>query len=169
MIELAVVGPALKGAADHDVYFYPYSDKMIDHAKPQAVERGPDGLTLSLAPVGDLAKGGELPSVQGVLVATARPSRFRPPTAPRPWAPPASARRRPSKAACAGGGRSLGAVAFAFLGGLILNLMPCVFPILSMKAAAFSGHGGEAVRRPHAGPGLPRRRAGHLRRPGARP
>jgi thiol:disulfide interchange protein DsbD len=29
-----------------------------------------------------------------------------------------------------------GAVLFAFLGGLILNLMPCVFPILSLKALA---------------------------------
>ena len=28
-------------------------------------------------------------------------------------------------------------VAFAFLGGAILNLMPCVFPILSMKAVAW--------------------------------
>lgn len=28
----------------------------------------------------------------------------------------------------------LGALIFAFLGGLILNLMPCVFPVLSMKA-----------------------------------
>ena len=33
------------------------------------------------------------------------------------------------------GGLSFGfAVLFAFLGGIILNLMPCVFPILSMKA-----------------------------------
>ena len=37
---------------------------------------------------------------------------------------------------------------FAFLGGLILNLMPCVLPVLSMKAlgmvsAAASGHAGE--------------------------
>lgn len=33
------------------------------------------------------------------------------------------------------GGLSLpGAILFAFIGGLILNLMPCVFPILSMKA-----------------------------------
>ena len=30
---------------------------------------------------------------------------------------------------------------FAFLGGLILNLMPCVFPILAMKAASLAGHG----------------------------
>jgi thiol:disulfide interchange protein DsbD len=30
------------------------------------------------------------------------------------------------------------ALAFAFLGGLILNLMPCVFPILAMKAVGFA-------------------------------
>ncbi len=29
---------------------------------------------------------------------------------------------------------------FAFLGGLILNLMPCVFPILAMKAVSLVGH-----------------------------
>ncbi|HYE96778.1 MAG TPA: protein-disulfide reductase DsbD domain-containing protein [Rubricoccaceae bacterium] len=31
------------------------------------------------------------------------------------------------------------ALAFAFLGGLILNLMPCVFPILSIKILGFAG------------------------------
>ena len=30
------------------------------------------------------------------------------------------------------------ALAFALLGGLILNLMPCVFPVLAMKAASFA-------------------------------
>src|SRR5690606_12875538 len=41
------------------------------------------------------------------------------------------------------------AALFALLGGLILNLMPCVFPILAMKAAALSRsahHPGEARR-----------------------
>ena len=32
----------------------------------------------------------------------------------------------------------LQAAAFAFLGGVILNLMPCVFPILAMKAASLT-------------------------------
>jgi thiol:disulfide interchange protein DsbD len=44
-----------------------------------------------------------------------------------------------------GGGNELGlllALAFAFIGGLILNLMPCVLPILAMKALALSAHGG---------------------------
>lgn len=34
----------------------------------------------------------------------------------------------------------LAAIAFAFLGGIILNVMPCVFPILSLKALSFT-HG----------------------------
>ena len=41
------------------------------------------------------------------------------------------------------GGLSLGlALAFAFLGGVILNLMPCVFPILSMKALGLANTAG---------------------------
>lgn len=36
----------------------------------------------------------------------------------------------------------LAALAFAFLGGLLLNLMPCVFPVLSVKVLALLEHGG---------------------------
>ncbi|MEI7872180.1 MAG: protein-disulfide reductase DsbD domain-containing protein [Alphaproteobacteria bacterium] len=42
------------------------------------------------------------------------------------------------------------ALLFALLGGLILNLMPCVFPVLAMKAAAFArlaGHERREMRR----------------------
>src|SRR4029434_150663 len=38
----------------------------------------------------------------------------------------------------------LEALLFALLGGLILNLMPCVFPVLAMKAASFARLAGEA-------------------------
>jgi len=38
----------------------------------------------------------------------------------------------------------LGALAFAFLGGLILNLMPCVFPVLSLKLLGLASHRGHA-------------------------
>ncbi len=34
---------------------------------------------------------------------------------------------------------------FAFLGGLILNLMPCVFPVLSMKALSLAKHSGSSL------------------------
>ena len=35
------------------------------------------------------------------------------------------------------------ALAFAFAGGLLLNLMPCVFPVLSLKALALAAHAGD--------------------------
>lgn len=45
----------------------------------------------------------------------------------------------PAQKSSGGGGNGfLQAVLFAFLGGLVLNLMPCVFPILSMKALSLS-------------------------------
>lgn len=34
------------------------------------------------------------------------------------------------------------AILFAFIGGLLLNLMPCVFPVLSVKVLALLEHGG---------------------------
>lgn len=37
----------------------------------------------------------------------------------------------------------LGALGLAFLGGLVLNLMPCVFPVLSLKILGFAHHAGE--------------------------
>jgi thiol:disulfide interchange protein/DsbC/DsbD-like thiol-disulfide interchange protein len=41
------------------------------------------------------------------------------------------------------------ALLFAFVGGMILNLMPCVFPILSLKALSFAG--ADPARRHHHG------------------
>jgi thiol:disulfide interchange protein len=35
------------------------------------------------------------------------------------------------------------ALVFAFVGGMILNLMPCVFPVLSLKILSFAHHAGE--------------------------
>jgi suppressor for copper-sensitivity B len=43
------------------------------------------------------------------------------------------------------------ALAFALLGGLILNLMPCVLPVLSMKLLAVVSHGGGDPRLVRAG------------------
>ncbi len=46
-------------------------------------------------------------------------------------------------AASAGGLGLLLAALFAFAGGILLNLMPCVFPILSLKILGAASHGGE--------------------------
>jgi thiol:disulfide interchange protein/DsbC/DsbD-like thiol-disulfide interchange protein len=44
-----------------------------------------------------------------------------------------------------GGGGLLLYMLFALMGGFILNLMPCVFPVLSMKALSFAKNAGESV------------------------
>src|SRR5690606_255876 len=62
----------------------------------------------------------------------------------------------PSKAAAAAGTTTtdatpatlgLGTLALAFLGGLILNLMPCVFPVLGIKILGFVNQSGSDKRK----------------------
>ncbi len=140
-VKLSVTGAPLAGADLSDAYFYPFDATWVDHAKPQPVERGQQGLTLSLVP-GEAFKTGKPPaSLNGVLALGDKAFEVDAPSGPvlagatglgAPVATPKT--------------DALGlplAIVFAFLGGLILNLMPCVFPVLSMKAAALAGHGHE--------------------------
>ena len=138
---LAVTGEALKGADVSEAYFFPFDSTVIDHAKPQAIERGPEGLTLTLTPGYAFQQGAGPQSIAGVL--SLGDKAFEIGAAPGSPPPGASGLGAPAKAA-GGGTLSLPlAAAFAFLGGLILNLMPCVFPILAMKAASLAGHAHE--------------------------
>ncbi|MEX2578108.1 MAG: thioredoxin family protein [Verrucomicrobiales bacterium] len=45
------------------------------------------------------------------------------------------------------GGGLLGILFAAFLGGIILNVMPCVFPVISLKVMSFVGQAGEDRRK----------------------
>jgi thiol:disulfide interchange protein len=75
----------------------------------------------------------------GAATATA-PSAETTSAAPAP-APDGAKAPAPAAAPAA---ESLGtALVFAFLGGLLLNLMPCVFPILSLKVLGFAQHGAD--------------------------
>ena len=137
-LRIAATGASISGGAARDVYFFPYAPGVIDHAAPQALDRGPGGLTLSLKP----APGAAAPAtLAGVLSVDGRVYEIE----AGPGAAPAEAAGLgpPPVAKAAGGGAGglAGAVLFAFLGGLILNLMPCVFPVLAMKAASLAGHG----------------------------
>lgn len=143
-LKLAVTGGPLKGADMAGAYFFPYSSKVIEHAAEQAIERGPEGLTLSLKPGYDFVGGGTPPTELAGVLALANGSAWE--VAATPGEPPAAAvglgaPPAKSQASTAGApGGLIGALALAFLGGLILNLMPCVFPVLSMKAASLAGH-----------------------------
>jgi len=150
-VVLTASGPALAGLDIRDPYFFPYDGVAIDHAKPQAPVVGRDGLRLELKP-GTSGKLGAEP-LRGVLaVDVATPQGLKRigweiqaapgdalETGPVIAAPPAPAGPG-AVAGDAGGGLSLGlALAFAFLGGLILNVMPCVLPVLSIKALSLAG------------------------------
>jgi thiol:disulfide interchange protein DsbD len=142
-LTLGIVGSSLAGVSVADAYFYPFSGSLIDQAKPQKVERGPRGLTLTLAGGPDFAKAPPPTQAAGILVADGQA--FDIDASPGPAPAGASGLGAPVGARHATGGLVV-AMAFAFLGGLILNLMPCVFPILSLKAAALAGHAGEGSR-----------------------
>jgi thiol:disulfide interchange protein DsbD len=150
-VRLAVTGGPLKGADLSRAYFFPFDATVLDHAKPQPIERGADGLTLSL-PAGIAVSAGQTPpTLAGVLSLGDRAFEV----SATPGAVPGGARGGGTlppapleghDPTTAGPGPAIGlplALAFAFLGGLILNLMPCVFPVLSMKAAALAGHAHE--------------------------
>jgi len=142
-VKLAVTGAPLKGADVSKAYFFPFDGTVIDHAKPQAIERGPEGLTLSL-PAGYAFTAGS-PPAQLTGVVSLGDQAWEITAAPGPL--PAGAGGLGAPASAVGGSAGgLGvplALLFAFLGGLILNLMPCVFPVLSMKAASLASHAHE--------------------------
>ena len=146
-LTLAVAGPALAGSAGADAYFYPFDGNLIDQAKPQGVERGPRGLTLSLVAGPAFAKSPAPSQAGGVLEVDGHAYEINAsPGAPPPGASGLGHVYAGGAAKHPGATGLLLAVAFAFLGGLILNLMPCVFPILSMKAAALAGHAHDTAR-----------------------
>ena len=145
-LKLAITGPALKGADLTDAYFFPFSGSAIDHAKPQAIERGPEGLTLTIVP-GFGFQGAPPSELAGVLALEGKAYEVAATAGPLP-ADASGLGPPPAKLAVPAGAANLGlltAAAFALVGGLILNLMPCVFPVLAMKAASLARHGGDAA------------------------
>ena len=144
-LRLAIAGASLKGADQSEAYFYPFKATVIDHAKPQVIERGSEGLTLSLTPGYDFTKGTPPTALDGVLSLGGKAYELTaaegpPPAGTSGLGPP------PAKAAAPAAGAGLGlalAFVYALLGGLVLNLMPCVFPILAMKATSLAGHAHE--------------------------
>ena len=144
-LKLAVTGAAVRGQSAAQAYFFPYDGTVIDHAKHQTAERGPDGFTLTLGPGLAFQPGGTpLKAFSGVIAIGGQGYVINAEPGALPAAAAGIAEAGPGGAAPAGGGSNslglAGAVAFAFLGGLVLNLMPCVFPVLSIKAASLAAH-----------------------------
>lgn len=144
-----------------DVWFFPLSYGVIDYAAPQAVRLGADAIGIEMRAGPSAAQPEYLPDrLAGVLALAdnAYAPRWRRAyslsASPATDAPGFDTRWRnlvPLATVSAvrpetGGGLRAFAVAvvLALLGGLILNLMPCVFPVISIKAIALAGKAHEA-------------------------
>ncbi|SEI74535.1 Thiol:disulfide interchange protein [Sphingobium sp. AP50] len=127
-LRLSVPFPASAQASD--IHLFPLAEGLVTYAAPQTVTREGDRLLIETA----AAEGGKRGAVQAVLrtgdhvgfLLTAKPGEV---------------------AAASGGGAPwraiLAALGGALLGGLLLNIMPCVFPILGLKAMKLAKAGGD--------------------------
>ena len=134
---LYVQGPELSPATVMDAWFIPENSDRIhdDAAQPLSVRNG--GFVLALKPAAGFSPDAGLDGILSVrdrsglqtdVVLHAKPG-----PAPGPAGPPLPR-----------------LLLLAFLGGAILNLMPCVFPVLAMKAVAFARGAAHGAARGHA-------------------
>jgi len=138
-VTLSVTARDLTPERVAEVWFYPSRWGAIAHAAPQRVRLEPGRLTLEVER-GQLTEAATTP-LDGVLVVTERldGGLVRQAFALRPEPRPAANARA-----------ALWALLLALAGGLVLNLMPCVLPVLSVKTLALVGHaGGRAALRRH--------------------
>ena len=121
-------------------HFFPDHDGLIDYAAPQSVTLTTEGLRIETASAAQLSDGAISGPVSGLLritrSASEAPLGFTFTARPGPVPPPGAALKAPAPAASL-----LPVLALAILGGLLLNIMPCVFPILSLKALSLAKGG----------------------------
>lgn len=136
-LRLAIPYPA--SAVASDPYFFPLTDGAIRYASPQSITRNGDWLIVE-------TDAGATPSAQlNGLIKTGDHKGFlltaKPGTVP-PAGTPIASDETPALPAASLSTIAL-ALASAMVGGLLLNIMPCVFPILSLKALKLAKAGGE--------------------------
>jgi thiol:disulfide interchange protein DsbD len=152
-LQLDFAAPGLKPETIKGAAFFPYSETAIDNAAAQVMTLDESGLHLTLsrgnpAEPAPSALPGVL-TIEEVTGGTTHRLAFAygdepvpPVAADAPEAPAA-----PPVAPAFDALTLASAVGLAFLGGLILNLMPCVFPVLSIKVLGLVRHAGESAAR----------------------
>jgi thiol:disulfide interchange protein/DsbC/DsbD-like thiol-disulfide interchange protein len=145
-LDLFVAARPLAQAHPLGAAFFPLASGMVKGPAPQSMGFAASGLVLRLAAGKALVKNGG--ALEGVLVLSSADGSTQ--------ALQIKAQPGPVPDADFSGGPGdtgiglLLALLLAFAGGLILNLMPCVLPVLAMKAFALSSQAGrdrgEAVR-----------------------
>jgi thiol:disulfide interchange protein DsbD len=141
-LDLFVASPSLTKMPLKDASFFPSAEGVVEGMAPQQLGMADGGIVLRLQPPKKLKS---LRAVSGVLVLTSADGSVQ--------ALDVTASPGPVPSAQFAGGDADGglitALLFALIGGLILNLMPCVLPILAMKALAIANtaHGDRSAAR----------------------
>ena len=151
---LVIDAKGLKASTISNVYFFPSDWGGVANMTKQSAVVTADGIRIPLKKGAAETKGGPPPQFTGTLVLTEKTAdgthrqAFDLVAKLDPAFVPSAALQ-----VSASNEESLSfveALLFALVGGLILNLMPCVFPVLAMKAAAFArlaGHARAEMRR----------------------
>lgn len=131
-LDLFIASPSLAKAQLRDAVFFPAREGVIDGMAEQQRGVAGNGLVLRLTK----ARDGKIPkTLSGVLVLTSTDGTVQAlDIAAKPGAVPRVDFRAVENSGL------LVALLFALIGGLILNLMPCVLPVLAMKALAVANH-----------------------------
>jgi thiol:disulfide interchange protein DsbD len=140
-LDLHVAAPSLAASRPRAVDFFPLESGMVVGDAPMRTGFGDRGLVLRVSAG---AKAAAARSLSGVLVLTGGDGVVQALAVDAmPGAVPAAVFAAAASGEAPADTLSLWlALAFAALGGLILNIMPCVLPILAMKALALAQHAG---------------------------
>jgi thiol:disulfide interchange protein DsbD len=142
--------PPAGQAAPKSIVFFPEREQVIEPAAPQKITREGNAVRIEMK-LADPAPT-DVRSLAAVAVAdegwpgVARKAiAFNVPVGTTIAAAPAGSTQPAPPASDGIGGSTLAALAFALVGGVLLNLMPCVFPVLGIKVMGFVEHAhGEA-------------------------
>ena len=137
-----LLNPGLPVPDDHRITglaFFPDQPEVIDHMADQIFEVTAEGIELTLLPGLDTALLED--RLAGVLVMTENAgSADNPSQVVTGYTINAKMPGSPAPGPAAAGLSLPLAMLLAFLGGVILNLMPCVFPVLSIKVLSLVNH-----------------------------
>jgi thiol:disulfide interchange protein len=134
---LRIAVPLPAAASVEEPYFFPVTEQALVYSAPQSVSRRGDWLIVETE-----AGDGAPATIEGVLkLGPGQGLAVR--AGPGEVGPAGDPVGAAASQADPGYSTILLALAGAMLGGLLLNVMPCVFPILSLKALSLARAGGE--------------------------
>ena len=131
-------GPRTDFSAVTDAYFFPRTWGVIDSSAPQRLSITDDGLSLTVLR-GEMSPGAAFSGVVTLFPRNGPSRSFSLAVAPveiGPTSPPGSAAVPPFALF----------LVLAFAGGILLNLMPCVFPVLAVKAVGLANQRDQPAR-----------------------